>query len=259
MFKGVDAKTQIVQKQPINIEKPYNEYKAGTRTSPFPVLFLRAVEARPVVNSKSFTLNEDVVLAPNSKPTVEQVTPDSLRWLLDFKFENKDGSELHTESIWDIPADDPKYDNKSDMAVRKFGQIFEAFVGAGSAQNYLTTEKIFGKNKQNWENYFKGIANIFNTSGENGTPVYTNKPVRVKLIRNRMNKQNPNELQAALGNFIEPYIKDNNNSILQIRSGDEFHIIEKPKAAAFGAAPAPGGGFGGASSSNNDDWGDTDL
>ena len=243
-FSGVDEGTRLQSFVPFNIDGTYQRYLAKEVSSPFSVGKLVSVEHLTTVKKEAVLL-DGVALEKGVKPTPEQVTPSSIQQTLVFKFESLDGVESHVETLWDLDAKDQKYEVKEKMISQKFGQLFEAYMGANTAKDYLTTALIFGKEKPSWAAYFGGIARIFNTAKE-GTPIFLEEgapiPVRLKLVRNRGNTKNPNGITLPLGNFIERIVKGAKSSVLSLNADDEFHIIEKPKAASvLGNA---GGGFG---------------
>jgi len=240
-IKGIDNSTQKQQRVPFDIEGLFKTYQAGGRL-PFPNAYLNNVACVQGVK-KEFKLLEGVKIDPNTKPTVEQVTEESIRYFLNFYFSSPDGIQEYVEQIWEVNEEDAvKAANKNRMANERIAHIFEAYMGANTAGEYLNMKKVLGKEESTWKNYFTGIARIFNTCKNEG-PVYMEGdkqiPVRIKLTRNRFNKKDPNRISMPLGNVIERYIKDAKSSTLVLNGDDTFTVIEKPKPMN---SPA-GGGF----------------
>ncbi len=256
-IQGIDDSTQTLQRVPFDIETLYNTYKTGGRL-PFPNAYMQKVECKAGVK-KEFKLLQDVKIEPNTKPTVEQVTPESIRYFLNFHFTSPDGIQEYVEQIWEVNDEDQaKAANKNRMANQRIAHIFEAFMGANTAGEYLNMKKVLTKDQElTWRNYFSGLARIFNTAKEGGTPIFMEGdkyiPVRIKLTRNRFNKKNPNEVKMPLGNVIERYIKDAKSTTLSVSGDDEFNMIEKPKPLTGPAGPA-GGGFGPAPAKTETGW-----
>lgn len=258
-FSGVDEGTRLSSFVPFNINGTYERYLAKEISSPFSVGKLVSVEHVTSVKKEAVLL-DGVTLEKGIKPTPEQVTPSSVQQTLVFKFESLDGVESHIETLWDLDPKDAKYDNKEKMISQKYGQVFEAYMGANTAKDYLSVAQILAKEKPSWAAYFAGIARIFNTAKEGG-PIFLEEgapiPVRLKLVRNRGNTKNPNSITLPLGNFIEKIVKGAKSSVLSLNADDEFHIIEKPKAAnVLGNA---GGGFGAIKTVKEEGWDNDDT
>lgn len=233
-IQGIDGNLQVSQKIPFAIDEHYRNYLAGKEKSPFVGGYLTDVTVKPMVE-KEYKLLPDIKLEADAKPTPEQVTKESIRYILNFTFIGKDGIQEYTEQVWDLKDNDPKYDNKNRMLNQRIAHLFEAYMGANTAAEQLSIEKVLGKKEATFENYFKGIANIFNTA-KDGTPVFLSEgnkiPVRIKLTRNRSNSKDPNEIKMPLGNVVERIIQGATSSTLVLDGNCEFHIIEKPKATS---------------------------
>lgn len=244
-FSGISGETRSQQKVNFDIAKLFNDYKEGRAESPFPTAILKSVEVGEIVNKK-FTLLEGVELEKDEKPTVDQVTPDSIRYTLNFNWESPDGVYSHKETIYDIEDNDTKYQTKERMINERIAHFFDAFAGQGKAAQFLPLSEVFKDVKKedwNFKTYFSGIARIFNTC-KNENPVYLNKSlepilVRIKLTRNTYNSRNPNAVTMPLGNVVER-ILPNIPSILQVTSSDKFNIIEVKEKGFAGSSPAFG-------------------
>ena len=260
-IQGIDDTLQVSARVPFDIDTQYKNFLSGKETSPFVGGYLTKVDVTPLIK-KEFKLLPDVKLKDKEKPTIEQVTPDSLRYTLNFYFTGKDGVQEYREQLWEIAPDDEKAANKNRMLNQRIAHIFETYMGANTAAEYLNIKKVFGKNEANYKNYFEGIANIFNTAKEGDTPVYLQEgnkiPVRIKLTRNRSNTRNPNEIKMPLGNVIERIIKGATSSTLVLNGDDEFHVIEKPKATATLGNAVSSSGFGPITASKEVGWDDVE-
>lgn len=211
-------------------------------------------------------------LEKGEKPNVDQVTRESLGFVIQFVFKSKDNAYGHIEEKWYPTDDDIKADTKERMFNEQVAHIFAAFMGAAAPPKFLGIQEIKkGDNKGSYEfahplmsefgpikdngDYVKGLALMFNI-GKEGNPVFktgeTYTPVRIKLTRATKTKR-PNQLQLGTGNVIEVYEPNATVSILSKVSGDIFDPVpETPKPSgptittpAGGNPATPSGGGGG--------------
>lgn len=251
---GVTASTRASSRVPFNLDEYYNKYADKQRQYPHPEAKLTSVEVVAGVSKDKYKLLPDVKLAPNVKPTPEQVTPESLRYSLAFQFEDLQGVQEFQMRLFEVEADDAKADNKNRMNNERIAHFYEAYMGANSAAAALDPAKIVPKGTPlTWKSYFDAVAGVFNT-GKEGQAIYSDVVVRIKLTRNTGAK-NPNSLTMPLGNVIEKVVKEAKTSTLTIESSDAYLTAAKPKG--FGAAAgAAAGGFGPTTKAQSDDWGD---
>jgi hypothetical protein len=253
---GVTADTRASSRVPFNIDQYFLEYQDKKRSSPHPEAKLVSVEVVPNVVKDKYKLLPEVKLAPGAKPTVEQVTPESLRYGLAFQFEDLQGIQEYQYRMFEVEVDDPKKDNKERMNNERLAHFWEAYRGANTAATDLSTKAVVAKGVEvTWKSYFEGVAAAFNTKGEENTPIYKDVPVRIKLTRNT-GAQNPNSLAMPLGNVIERIVKEAKTSTLVIGSADEYLTRQKAQPAKGFGAPA-GGGFGPVKTTD-DGWGNND-
>jgi hypothetical protein len=181
-------------------------------------------------------LLDGVTLGPGEDPTVDQVRPEDINISLKFVLTSPDDFYTHIETMY-APKPGSKSDTRVEIMNGQIAHLFEAFAGQGSAPKYLSTDSIAKvldvEAIETYEQYFKGIAAVFNTAKEGG-PVYKegDKFITgfIKLVR-RGRTNSPNVLQFPTGNFFEILRDPAQKSILQQRAKDVFDMIqETPKA-----------------------------
>jgi hypothetical protein len=256
MIKGLTQDTRVIANVPFPVSDYFKEYKNGTRPHPFCEGILKDVRLDVRVAEK-YILEEGVTLEGDEKPTPEQVTPESRRYILVFEFTDNTNTYTHYEELWD---NDGKTEWKN---IRIYSQIMTAFTNLEIAHKLLELNpnnketglfKVDENADKSYKNYFTAIAKQFN-EGRGGTPVYKKDgnsiPVRFKLVRQGVGK-NSNNLQLSVnGNCIERMSNNPNiKSILSVqatgKNPDKFEIIEAtPKGTPMQTAPPIGGSMGG--------------
>lgn len=216
------------------VEEVYKAYKAGETKSPFHTAYIAGVEKRTLVK-KDYELLPGVELESNTKPTVDQVTPESWRYSLQFHFVSPEGIYEHYHQFWDYAHDDPKAGNKKRTLSDGIGHFYNALVLKDEAKNVFTGPnyaKVLGRSPKNWGDVFEAVALIFN-EGNGGTPVYhkEGKPfkVRIKLVFG----QNGNIEMPYFGDKIERII-EGMPSRLQVKKDDKFVAPERPAGPVIG-------------------------
>lgn len=260
--QGITADNRASERVPFPVDVLYTKYKeSGNKILPFPKAVLTSIKATPRVVKDGYKLLDGVVITGNDKPTVEQVTPDSLQWSIDLQFESLDGVYAYQHTLFAPGDTDEKAEQKERWNNDRILHFYEAYMGANTGVTALAIGKVLNGSESTWENYYKGIANVFNT-GKAGKPVFqdadANIPVRIKLTRSASGK-NPNRLQMPLfGNVIERVIEGAKSSILVVEPTDKFEQIAQQSAIANlpGAAGRAAYGVPTAAKPSQDEWGD---
>lgn len=228
---GVTADIQTIESTAFDIETPYRAYKAGQRSTPWPIAIIAGVNYDQKVKGE-YTLKDGITLADNERPTPEQVTPDSIRHTLDFHFTDTEGVQKVTLTVFDIEPNDPKAIVKREGNAKTIGHVWDALVGQNNAEKFLSPEAIQkandGKPIKSWAENWKAIATIFNTANK-GNPVYRNANGEPFKLRIRLSYDSKGRVNFPLyGNRIERLPQDSNvPSTLAITKRDRF---ERPTA-----------------------------
>lgn len=245
MNLGLDSGSKILSAVPFPIDVYYKEFKKGDRPHPFCEGYLTKVEKQTRVAEK-YVLKEGVELEPDTKPTPEQVTVESLRHILVFSFADSTNTYTHNEELWDGEVDKVKW--KIDHIT---AQTMAAYVGQEQTFKLLSAEGLNAKIPEatkSFSAWFRAIAVQFNT-GKDGKPVFKTEedkmiPVRFKLTRQKMGKGTNNIQMSTNGNSIER-ISSNAavKSILAIvatgKNPDQFEIIESGATKSSNNPVAP--------------------
>lgn len=207
---GLNKDTRVITSVQFPVEQYYMEYKNGTRPHPFCEGFLESVRLDVRVAEKYVLLPDVVLEDADTKPTSEQVEPESRRYILTFTFKDATKTYTHTEELWD---NDGKTEWKN---IRIYSQIMTAYTNLEIAHKLLEMDKnspdngLFAVDKNvntSYEKYFTAIVKQFN-EGKNGKPVFQTeegKPiaVRFKLVRQGVGKGTNNLQLSVNGNCIE--------------------------------------------------------
>jgi hypothetical protein len=245
MNLGLDSGSKILSAVPFPIDVYYKEFKKGDRPHPFCEGYLTKVEKQTRVAEK-YVLLDGVVLEADTKPTAEQVTPESRRHILVFSFSDSTNTYTHNEELWDGEVDKVKW--KIDHIT---AQTMAAYVGQEQTFKLLSGDGLNAKVPEatkSFSAWFRAIAAQFNT-GKDGKPVFKTEddkmiPVRFKLTRQTVGKGTNNLQLSTNGNTIER-ISSNAaiKSILTIsatgKNPDKFEIIESGASKSSNNPVAP--------------------
>ena len=160
------------------------------------------------------------------KADTRTLKDESTKNVLAFKFTDTEKKRFHTHLEWELDENDAKFDSKLETMQSKIKHIYEAY-------KPFPENGIGGKAKNIIE-FFEEVAKAFNESGENNTPIYTNKPVWIKVAYSLSYPKGGLQIPYS-PNFIEPLVQ---GKMTTLAINKKYETIIQP--ASSGANDMPG-------------------
>jgi hypothetical protein len=184
-----------------------------TEADPIPVCFLTKVEA------------------------TTRTVKDEVKHVCVFTFMDKNRKKTHQHTEWTVDAftDDEDQQKKMNFMNARIKHIYEAF--AEFPVNGI------GLQADSWEEFFKDVETAFNTNGKEGTPIYTNVAVWLKICVTKSRPKDGFKLPYA-PNFIERVITNNGNIVatnLSINPKYETLKVKMDEVGSGSETPTFGG------------------
>lgn len=192
--------------------KPKGRFGVSTETKSKNLTPFQPTEEHPITLGTLVNVKTDV---RKIKKTEEEVT------VLVFEFKDVEKVRTHFHTEWRVDEGDKDEQVKMDGMNARIKHIYEEYQA-------FPTEGI-GMNAESFDQFFEQVAEAFNTNGKDGTPIYKDIRVWIKVTYNLKSAS-----KAQLGfplspNFIERY-KEGKKPTLYVNK--KYETLKQPEGAS---------------------------
>lgn len=159
--------------------------------------------------------------------TREMKKDKSTRQVLVFEFKDAEKIRTHYHTEWDLDPSDEDFQSRMDGLNSRIKHIYEEFAA-------FPVEGV-GNKATNFEEFFAAVAEAFNKNGKDGTPIYKDVLIWIKVSYNVSGGAKAQLGFPLFPNFIEKY-RQGKDTTLWLNK--KYETLKQPEPLRRGNAPS---------------------